>query len=85
MYSYCYVCSVYSVFIVLFCVLFACKCVLYYRHQVSAQLQLTNISILSVYLEPKLRMSGAIPLLPLYAYMAWTGTAVPSPLIETLN
>jgi len=31
-------------FIVLFYVLFVCKCVLYYRHRVSAQLQLTNIS-----------------------------------------
>jgi len=31
--------------IVLFYVLFMCKCVLYYRHRVSTQLQLTNISI----------------------------------------
>ena len=31
-------------FIVLFCVLFVCKCVLYYCHQVSTKLQLTNIS-----------------------------------------
>jgi hypothetical protein len=29
---------------VLFCVLFLCKCVLYYCHRVSTQLNLTHIS-----------------------------------------
>ena len=40
----CMFCSVYSVFIVLFYVLFVCKCVMYYCHQTSTQPQLTNIS-----------------------------------------
>ena len=30
-----------------------------------------------LHLVPRLRMSGAIPLLPLYAFVAWTGKALP--------
>jgi len=33
-----------------FCVLFVCKCVLYYCHRAATQLQLTNISYISDYL-----------------------------------
>jgi hypothetical protein len=40
MYSYCYVIFCVFCIIVLFCVLFVCKCVLYYCHRVSTQLQL---------------------------------------------
>ena len=43
LFSYCYVLFRVFRFIVLFCVLLVCKCVLYYRHRVSTQLQLTNI------------------------------------------
>ena len=38
----CYLCC--SMIFVLFYVLFLCKCVLYYSHRLSTQLQLTNIS-----------------------------------------
>jgi len=33
-----------------------------------------------IYLVPKLSVSGATPLLPPYAFMAWTGTTLPLPL-----
>ena len=37
-----------------FCVLFVCKCVLYYCHRVATQLQLTNISITTLTTKVKL-------------------------------
>jgi len=47
--------------IVVFCVLFVCKCVLYYGHRVSTQLQLTNISIyLSLSLVGRLQVKSAL-------------------------
>jgi hypothetical protein len=30
-----------------------------------------------LYLAPRLRMSGAVPLLPLYAFMSWTWAILP--------
>jgi len=50
---FCVVC-----FIVLFCVLFVCKCILYYWHQVSTPLQLTKwIKLLCTAAERKHRPS----------------------------
>ena len=30
-----------------------------------------------IHLASRLRMSGAVPIFPLYAFMAWTGTTLP--------
>jgi len=58
---------------VLFCVLFVCKCVLYYCHRASAQLQLTNLSIfVSTYLSEgprgRLIMKAAMVCLTVLCY-----------------
>jgi len=52
------------VLIVLFCVLFMCKSILYYCHGVSTQLQLTNISYHIVYqghCSTSRKVAGSIP------------------------
>jgi hypothetical protein len=41
-YVFLLLCVVYSWSIVLLCVLFVCKCVLYYCHRLSTKLQLTK-------------------------------------------
>ena len=55
----------YDIFIVSFYVLFVCKCVLYYCHRVSTQLQLTNISYDVVEI-PDLSGQGPFAYEPIY-------------------
>jgi len=59
MFSYCYVmfCSVYSVSLCCSVYCFMCKCVMYYSHRVSTQLQLTNISYhIIIYISAKIHI-----------------------------
>jgi len=52
-------------FIVLSRLMFVCKCVLYYRHLVTTQLQLTIYNICLYFLFPNTRMESDFTLLPL--------------------
>jgi len=38
-----------------------------------------------LHLAPSLRMSGAIPLFPIYALMTWKGTTLPLPLPDDIQ
>jgi hypothetical protein len=66
--------------IVSFCVLFVCKCVLYYCHRLATQLQL-NISyqmklMINLHLARWVRTSGSIPPLPQETVLRYTTNEV---------
>jgi len=70
-------CSVYSAFIVLFCVLFVCKkCTVLLPPGMNPTAVNKYINIINIS-RAEVRNEWSYTTAPLYAYMAWTGTAVP--------
>jgi len=74
-YSYYYVCSALCILFVLFYVLLVCKCLLYYCHRESNQLQLTNISF---------HILSSLPRLELQCQYGAAPSAILAPMSHTL-
>jgi hypothetical protein len=89
-YSYCYV-HVFLLlyvpfwvlyFIALFCALFVCKCVLYYCHRMSIQLQLTNI--ISYHTSHHINTTARTPNLAHYSRRSPTFYGIPRSLLFSI-